>query len=145
MKFDFTSTRKRSSIIVYDGYENKIKLYIKGADDVIKLKLHLNYNYSLLETLKSYITKLAKKGLRTLVYGFKFIDESEFSNWEKDYNSIKIEVIRNKLKANDLEAIISKIEQDIIILGVTGLEDKLQDNVKECIKDCRHQCLDVYW
>lgn len=32
---DFTSERKRMSVIVKDPYDNTIRLYIKGADDTI--------------------------------------------------------------------------------------------------------------
>ena len=36
---DFTSERRRMSILVRDPIDGYIKLYVKGADDVIKNRL----------------------------------------------------------------------------------------------------------
>lgn len=36
---DFTSERRRMSILVRDPIDGHIKLYVKGADDVIKNRL----------------------------------------------------------------------------------------------------------
>jgi phospholipid-transporting ATPase len=37
--FEFDSTRKRMSVIIRDDDDQKIKLYIKGADNIIKSRL----------------------------------------------------------------------------------------------------------
>ena len=41
----------------------------------------------------------------------------------------------NKSQENVLEKHISKIEENLILLGATALEDKLQDNVKNDIQE----------
>jgi len=38
-RMDFNSDRKRMSILVRDPQDNKIKLYIKGADSIIMDRL----------------------------------------------------------------------------------------------------------
>ena len=39
-RMDFTSERRRMSILVRDPKDGLIKLYIKGADDVIRERLY---------------------------------------------------------------------------------------------------------
>ena len=41
-KMQFNSDRKRMAILLRDPIDHKIKLYIKGADSVIKSRLDLN-------------------------------------------------------------------------------------------------------
>jgi magnesium-transporting ATPase (P-type) len=41
-RMDFTSERRRMSILVSDPIDGHIKLYVKGADDVIKSRLDQN-------------------------------------------------------------------------------------------------------
>lgn len=59
----FTSDRKRMSVIV--RINNKIKLFIKGADSIIKKRLAPNQVY--LDTIDKYLHTFAIKGLRTLL------------------------------------------------------------------------------
>jgi phospholipid-translocating ATPase len=40
--FEFNSDRKRMSILVRDPTDHKIKLFIKGADSIIKSRLDMN-------------------------------------------------------------------------------------------------------
>ena len=37
--FEFNSDRKRMSVIVKDPRDGKIKMYVKGADNIIKERL----------------------------------------------------------------------------------------------------------
>lgn len=73
--------------------------------------------------------------LRTLCYSFKYLDENEYNNWVKEYDDLKYQAINNKNLNSQLDQMIEKLEGDSIILGVTALEDKLQDRVKEDIED----------
>lgn len=38
-KMEFTSDRKRMSVLLRDPLDNKLKLYVKGADSIIKERL----------------------------------------------------------------------------------------------------------
>ena len=42
-----------------------------------------------------------------------------------------------QLKDKDGKTLENEMEKEITLLGVTGLEDELQDNVAQCIKDFR--------
>lgn len=106
---------------------------MKGSD--IKVMSKLN-NYSLNNILKKTVEHMdifAKKGLRTLCYSYKIINEVYYKKWEKKFNEKKYEVQNNKNKINELEDLKNEIEKDQTLLGVSALEDKLQKNVKNDI------------
>ena len=131
-KFDFTSTRQRSSIIVRDEF-NLIFIYMKGSDSKIFQNINEYSIKNVLSKTKEHTDNFSKRGLRTLCYSFKRIDEIYYKKWKKNYENLKYEVIKNKNLEKNLVNIIEEIEKDQTLLGVTALEDKLQDNVKEDI------------
>ena len=134
-KFDFTSERQRSSIIVRDLSNNKIIIYIKGSDrKIFSNNDNFSKNY-IYEITQKHVDQFAREGLRTLCYSFKYLDEQEYNNWEKEYNNLKYQAINDKSLNNKLDLMIEEIEGKSTILGVTALEDKLQDKVKEDIED----------
>ena len=131
-KFDFTSARQRSSIIVRDEF-NLIFMYMKGSDTKIFQNLNEYSIKNVLSRTKEHADNFSKRGLRTLCYSFKRIDEIYYKKWKKNYENLKYEVIKNKNLEKNLMNIIEEIEKDQTLLGVTALEDKLQDNVREDI------------
>ncbi len=67
--FPFNSDRKRMSVIVRDGPH--IKMYIKGADSIIKERLADDQ----ILNLDDELTKFSNIGLRTLLIGMRLISE----------------------------------------------------------------------
>ena len=134
-KFDFTSERQRSSIIVRDLLNNKIILYIKGSDRKIFSGKDKFSSENIYEISQKHLDQFARQGLRTLCYSFKYLNENEYNNWVKEYNDLKYRAINDKSLNSKLDLMIEQIEGNAIILGVTALEDKLQDRVKEDIED----------
>ena len=63
------------------------------------------------------------KGLRVLMFGIKNINGETNGSLEED---------------NDV------FEKDIELLGITGLEDMLQDNVQTCIQQLRDAKIKVW-
>ena len=110
-------------------------IYVKGSDKKIfagKGKFSADNIY---EISQKHVDQFARQGLRTLCYSFKYLDENEYNNWVKEYDDLKYQAINNKNLNSQLDQMIEKLEGDSIILGVTALEDKLQDRVKEDIED----------
>lgn len=131
-KFEYSSIRMRSSIILRDQ-NNKIKLYIKGADYVIIKKIDQYSKNFLLNETKNHIEKFAKSGLRTLCFGVKEIDENEYKIWENKYISLKMRDINCLNYESDINECINEIEENITLLGVSALEDKLQEEVPQTL------------
>lgn len=67
---------------------------------------------------------MATQGLRTLLYGMKEID------WDGSRDS--------------LDLTEAEIECDLTLLAATGVEDLLQERVKECIQDFRDAGIAVW-
>ncbi|KAJ3221416.1 hypothetical protein HK099_003538 [Clydaea vesicula] len=124
---EFNSTRKRMSAVVRlpDG---TIKLYIKGADTVILERLSQNNPY--VDSTCVYLEEYATEGLRTLCLAVRTISEEEYSKWSVIYEKAAT-TINNRGDA--LDAAAELIEKDLMLLGATAIEDKLQDGVPETI------------
>jgi phospholipid-translocating ATPase len=119
---EFTSTRKRMSVIVEDA--NGIKtLMCKGADSIIKERLSQDSLKSEVykETQKA-VDECARIGLRTLFLAEKILDDQTYEEWNK-----KAEAARNVIGGRD-EAIASVdelIEKEMELIGSTAIEDRL--------------------
>ncbi|XP_073476414.1 phospholipid-transporting ATPase IC-like [Aquarana catesbeiana] len=124
---DFNSDRKRMSVIVRypDG---KIRLYCKGADTIIYARLHSNNLIK--EPTQKALDAFAEETLRTLCLCYKDISEEEFDIWSKRYKAASV-AINNRDEA--LDKVYEEIENDLVLLGATAIEDKLQDGVPETI------------
>uniref|UniRef100_UPI00398E54CE phospholipid-transporting ATPase IC isoform X1 n=2 Tax=Pristiophorus japonicus TaxID=55135 RepID=UPI00398E54CE len=135
---DFNSDRKRMSIILRDP-EGNIKLYCKGADTVIYERLHPNSpnNESTEETLKEF----ANETLRTLCLSYKDIGEAEFAEWDKKFKAASVST-SNRDEA--LDRVYEEIENNLLLLGATAIEDKLQDGVPETIETLKRGDIKIW-
>ncbi|XP_066209607.1 phospholipid-transporting ATPase IC isoform X3 [Saccopteryx leptura] len=124
---DFNSDRKRMSIIVKTP-EGHIRLYCKGADTVIYERLHPT-NPTKQET-QDALDVFASETLRTLCLCYKEIEEKEYEEWNKKFLAASV-ASTNRDEA--LDKVYEEIEKDLILLGATAIEDKLQDGVPETI------------
>nr|DBA23623.1 TPA: hypothetical protein GDO54_014516 [Pyxicephalus adspersus] len=120
---DFNSDRKRMSIIVREPSGN-IRLYCKGADTVIYERLHPNNHIS--EETQEALDVFANETLRTLCLCYKDISEEEFEMWNKKYMAASLSMV-NRDEA--LDKVYEEIETNLVLLGATAIEDKLQDGV----------------
>ncbi|ORY37234.1 phospholipid-translocating P-type ATPase [Rhizoclosmatium globosum] len=125
---EFNSTRKRMSAVIRmpDG---SIKLYIKGADTVIFERLAKRGN-PYVDSTMIHLEDYANEGLRTLCLAYRDISESEYQEWSRIYDRAAT-TINNRSEALDDAAEL--IEKDLILLGATAIEDKLQDGVPDTI------------
>ena len=125
--FEFSSKRKRASIIV--RHNGKIKFLVKGADSIVIDRLNQNVEQPYMEKFESKLTEYSVQGLRTLLFAMKVLDEEEYEKIADNLD--KIAVMKN---AKERRAeYVSDIEKDFMAIGMTAVEDKLQDKVPECI------------
>ncbi|XP_067173228.1 phospholipid-transporting ATPase IC-like [Apteryx mantelli] len=124
---DFNSDRKRMSVIVRES-EGNIRLYCKGADTVIYQRLHPGNLKR--EATEEALDIFANETLRTLCLCYKDISHDEFEAWNKKF-MVASATITNRDEA--LDKVYEEIEKNLILLGATAIEDKLQDGVPETI------------
>ncbi|GMY13363.1 probable phospholipid-transporting ATPase 8 [Fagus crenata] len=126
---EFSSSRKRMSVIVRN-VEKQLLLLSKGADSVMFERLSKDGRHFESQT-KDHIKKYAEAGLRTMVIAYRELGEEEYELWEEEFSKAKKSVTAEHDVLVD--AVADKIERDLILLGATAVEDKLQKGVPECI------------
>ncbi|XP_052186082.1 putative phospholipid-transporting ATPase 9 [Diospyros lotus] len=126
---EFNSSRKRMAVIVKDE-EGKLFLFCKGADSVMFERLAKN-GREFEEQTRNHVNEYAEAGLRTLILAYRELGEEEYIDFNKKHAEAKNSVSADREELLDLAA--EMIEKDLILLGATAVEDKLQNGVPECI------------
>jgi phospholipid-translocating ATPase len=139
---EFSSERKRMSVIVRHPDDLSIRMYIKGADNVIVDRLDFSAEIPYLANSKYAINLFAIKGLRTLVVAFKAIDPEQYEEWNKRYQHVRLYTTQDK--ENKIAVLAEEMEQSFKLIGVTAVEDKLQDKVPRAIEEFRKAGIKVW-
>uniref|UniRef100_A0A671LGU0 Phospholipid-transporting ATPase n=1 Tax=Sinocyclocheilus anshuiensis TaxID=1608454 RepID=A0A671LGU0_9TELE len=126
---DFNNVRKRMSVIVRNP-EGKLSLYCKGADTIIYERLHPSCS-ELMKVSTEHLNEFAGEGLRTLVLAYKDLDEEYFSEWKQRHHESSVAL---EDREENLEKLYEEIEKDMMLIGATAIEDKLQDGVSHTIE-----------
>ena len=129
---EFTSDRKRMSVIVMDKF-GQIWLYTKGAESHV-LPLCNTKSAQVSALTQKHINDFAKEGLRTLAVARRKLTKTEFINFLNELNEANT-CLTNR--AEKVEACQRKIESGLDLLGATAVEDALQDNVRDTLVSIR--------
>lgn len=127
----FTSARKRMSCII-ETPDGRIILYTKGADNVIFQRLDPIHNSNdVISKTALHLEDYANEGLRTLCIAERELDRDFYFNWSERYKEANssIDDDRDELIAQ----LDDEIEQNLILLGGTAIEDRLQAGVPQSI------------
>ncbi|XP_058279764.1 phospholipid-transporting ATPase ID isoform X1 [Hirundo rustica] len=125
---DFNNIRKRMSVIVRSP-EGKIRLYCKGADTILLERLH-PVNQDLSSITADHLNEYAGEGLRTLVLAYKDLEESYYRDWSERLHRAGS---APEAREDHLARLYDEVEHDMMLLGATAIEDKLQQGVPETI------------
>ncbi|XP_064494559.1 phospholipid-transporting ATPase ID isoform X4 [Pseudopipra pipra] len=125
---DFNNIRKRMSVIVRCP-EGKIRLYCKGADTILLERLH-PVNQDLTSVTADHLNEYAAEGLRTLVLAYKDLEESYYRDWSE---RLRWAGSASEAREDCLARLYDEVEHDMMLLGATAIEDKLQQGVPETI------------
>ncbi|EHL02334.1 putative phospholipid-transporting ATPase IA [Glarea lozoyensis 74030] len=79
---------------------------------------------------KQHIVEFASDGLRTLVFGYRYLSQEEYDTWASQHHAATTSLTNRQ---EQIEAVAEQIEQNLELAGATGIEDKLQDGVAETI------------
>ena len=79
--------------------------------------------------------------MRTLVVAKKSLSPDQYVDFEQRYNSAKLAVVNRSAQVG---AVVESLERDMELLCVTGVEDKLQDNVRNTLEQLRNAGLKVW-
>ncbi|KAG6396532.1 hypothetical protein SASPL_142683 [Salvia splendens] len=141
---EFNSTRKRQSVVCRypDG---RLVLYCKGADTVIYERL-ADGNPDLKRMSREHLEQFGASGLRTLCLAYKNLKPDVYESWNEKYIHAKSALRDREKKLDEVSGhpysqpnitkfqVAEQIEKDLILIGCTAIEDKLQDGVPACIE-----------
>ncbi|ERE83238.1 putative protein unc-13-like protein [Cricetulus griseus] len=125
---DFSNERKRMSVVVRTP-EDRVMLFCKGADTIIYELLHPSCA-SLCEVTMDHLDDFATEGLRTLMIAYRELDNAFFQSWIKKHSEACLTIEDREKK---LTMVYEEVERDLMLLGATAVEDKLQIGVPETI------------
>ena len=89
---------------------------------------------AVVERCFQHIDDFATEGLRTLLYGYRFLEEEEYRSWKKLYQDATTSLVDRTKKVEEAGELI---EQHLELGGATAIEDKLQQGVPETIDRMR--------
>lgn len=81
-----------------------------------------------------HVNDFATEGLRTLLYGYKFLEEDEYKLWKKLYLDASTSLSNRQAM---MEKVSTLVETNLELAGATAIEDKLQEGVPEAIDKLR--------
>jgi len=136
--FPFASETKRMGIVLKNKDTGKITFYLKGADMVMEERVASSSQKLVVQDI---CDTLAQEGLRTLVITQKSVTEEEFAKWKAKYDEASHALTQRTQK---MQSVIETLENDMDLLGITGVEDKLQDNVANTLENMKNAGIKVW-
>ncbi|CAI6328875.1 unnamed protein product [Periconia digitata] len=143
--FPFTSESKRMGIVIkfYQGPitspsedDGEIWFFQKGADTVMTAIVAAN------DWLDEETANMAREGLRTLVVGRKKLSAETYQDFSARHAQASM-ALHNRDHAV-AEVVKKFLERDLELLGVTGVEDKLQKDVKPSLELLRNAGIKIW-
>ncbi|XP_025051885.1 probable phospholipid-transporting ATPase IH isoform X4 [Alligator sinensis] len=122
----FDSVRRRMSVIVKSA-TGDIFLFCKGADSSIFPRV----KEGKIDQIRSRVERNAVEGLRTLCVAYKKFTHKEYDFLHKMLQSSMLALQDREKK---LAEAYDKIEKDLILLGATAVEDRLQEKAADTIE-----------
>lgn len=142
--FPFTSDSKRMGIIVRfirdtsrsHDEDGEIVFFQKGADTVMTSIVAAN------DWLDEETDNMAREGLRTLVVGRKNLSAQQYSAFSSAFAEASLSLAGRDAAMSSV--VKQHLEQNLELLGVTGVEDKLQPNVKPSLELLRNAGIKIW-
>ncbi len=145
--FPFTSEGKRMGVILrfLQGPGSTVDLadeagelwfYQKGADTVMASIVAAN------DWLDEETANMAREGLRTLVIGRKKLSTHQYRDFSNQYKEASMSLQRRD--SSMARVVKDHLERNLELLGVTGVEDKLQKDVKPSLELLRNAGIKIW-
>ena len=126
---EFNSDRKRMSVIL--KINGQITLLCKGADGIIFERIAKDSVQALAKKeMDQKLSDFSNLGLRTLVFAYRYLSQQEYDDFKRRYDEACAS-LQNREK--QIMEVAEGVEKELLLLGCSAIEDKLQDNVPETI------------
>ncbi len=145
--FPFTSEGKRMGVILQflqgtgstidpANEAGELWFYQKGADTVMASIVAAN------DWLDEETANMAREGLRTLVVGRKRLSPHQYTEFSGQYKQASMS-LQNR-DSGMAQVVKDRLERNLELLGVTGVEDKLQKDVKPSLELLRNAGIKIW-
>lgn len=130
----FDSTRKCMSVILKHPRTQEIIVFCKGADSAVFSNLAPVEDDSeqkqIISRTQNQLNSYASKGLRVLVMAKRVLSLTEYNEWNTKHQECEL---LHENREKKIQESYSKLEKNLILLGATGIEDRLQEGVPETL------------
>ena len=126
----FNADRKRMSVLLRDIKTDTYYVMCKGADNIMYPLCAMSEAGK--QRVDTNLLDLANMGLRTLIVAHKELTKEEAFEWLAGY---KQALVSTTNREENIAAQGAKLELNMKLLGITAIEDRLQDEVPEVIAD----------
>ncbi|XP_006906543.1 probable phospholipid-transporting ATPase VB [Pteropus alecto] len=147
----FDSVRKRMSVVVRHPLTSEIIVYTKGADSVIMDLLGdpaCETDSAVEKRMRKirawtqrHLDLYARDGLRTLCIAKKVVSEEDFQRWASFRREAEASLEnRDELLMETAQC----LENQLTLLGATGIEDRLQEGVPDTVAALREAGIQLW-
>ncbi|EEB07789.1 P-type ATPase [Schizosaccharomyces japonicus yFS275] len=126
---EFTSARKRMSVVIRTP-DKRYLLICKGADSIIYDRLVPDSQAELKKVTSEHLNVFGSEGLRTLCLAKRELTEEEYYTWKEKYDVATSAIVDREAQT---EEVASLLESNLVLLGGTAIEDRLQEGVPDSI------------
>lgn len=121
--------------------DNSVKVFVKGADNSMFGVTDKSINSVVVRNTETHLHNYSSLGLRTLVVGMRELSGPDFERWQAAYEKANSALLG---RASLLRSVATSIENNLSLLGASGIEDKLQQGVPEAIEALRQAGIKVW-
>jgi len=118
--------------------DGEVMCITKGADSIMETLLVNKLGAAEEEHLQRFSTM----GLRTLVVAYKKMSFLDFKAWEKEY--LQVQGILDDTRDAKVQQMQAQMETNLEYVGITAVEDRLQDGVPQAIERIKMANLRVW-
>ena len=123
-------------IVVRDAVSGEYSFLQKGADVVMAKIVQRN------DWLEEETANMAREGLRTLVVARRKLSEAAYEEFKAQHHAASVRV---EGRTEAMTAVVAEtLERDLELLGLTGVEDKLQDDVRGTLELLRNAGIKIW-
>lgn len=129
---EFSSARRRSDLVVRCDATDAIYLLIKGADSTVlpMCDSESAEGAALLARAEQQAATFAATGSRTLVLAGRVMAAAEFDDWFAVYSAANTSLGDREAAQ---EAAFAKLERGLDLLGISAVNDQMQERVPETV------------
>ncbi|PIO62785.1 IC domain protein, HAD ATPase, P-type family, partial [Teladorsagia circumcincta] len=124
------------SFVPLDETTDEISLLMKGADTVMSSMVQYN------DWLEEECSNMAREGLRTLVVAKRTLSSAELEAFDRAYHAAKMSITD---RSQTMQSCVNRmLEKDLQLLCLTGVEDRLQDQVTTSLELLRNAGIKIW-